>query len=135
MLILENVPLAPMTTLRVGGPARYFYEAHNEQEIRDALVFARERGLPVFVMGGGSNLVVSDAGFAGLVLKVALLGIRQRSLGKGLTRFDVAAGEDWDGFVARHRAIAFRRFGVPEWHSRHSGRHAGAECRRLRPGS
>jgi UDP-N-acetylmuramate dehydrogenase len=100
MLILENIPLAAMTTLGVGGPARYFCLAHSEQEVRDALVFARERDLPVFIMGGGSNLVVADAGFAGVVLKVALMGIAQRSPGKGLTRFDVAAGEDWDGFVA-----------------------------------
>ncbi len=100
MLILENVPLAPMTTLRVGGPARYFCETRSEREIREAIVFSRERDLPVFLMGGGSNLVVSDAGFAGLVLKVALLGITQRSLGAGRVQFDVAAGEDWDAFVA-----------------------------------
>ncbi len=89
-----------MTTLAVGGPARYFCEAHSKADVCDALVLVRERDLPVFVMGGGSNLVVSDAGFAGLVLKVALLGITQRSLNAGRARFDVAAGEDWDGFVA-----------------------------------
>lgn len=100
MLILENVPLAPMTTLGVGGPARYFCGAHNERDVRDAVVFARERDLPVFVMSGGSNLVVADAGFAGLVLRITLMGITQRSLGAGRAQFDVAAGEDWDGFVA-----------------------------------
>ncbi len=100
MLIRENVPLAPLTTLSVGGPARYFCEAHSEEDIREALIFARERDLPWFVMGGGSNLVVSDAGFAGLVLRIALLGIRERSLGKDRARFDVGAGEDWDAFVA-----------------------------------
>ena len=92
MLIQEQIPLAAMTTLAVGGPARYFCEAHSERDVCDALVFARERDLPVFIMGGGSNLVVSDAGFAGLVLKVALLGITQRSLDDGRVRFDVAAG-------------------------------------------
>jgi UDP-N-acetylmuramate dehydrogenase len=84
----------------VGGPARYFCEAHSERELREALVFARERDLAVFVMGGGSNLVVSDSGFAGLVLKIALLGIAQRSVGGHRAQFDVAAGEEWDGFVA-----------------------------------
>lgn len=100
MLIQEQIPLAALTTLGVGGPARYFCEAHSERDVREALVFARERDLPVFIMGGGSNLVVSDAGFAGLVLKVALLGITQRSLGAGRVQFDVAAGEEWDAFVA-----------------------------------
>jgi UDP-N-acetylmuramate dehydrogenase len=96
----EHVPLAPLTTLGVGGPARYFCEARSEQDVREAVVFARERELPMFVMGGGSNLVVSDAGFAGLVVKVAIMGIAQRSVGSGRARFDVAAGEDWDAFVA-----------------------------------
>ena len=100
VLMLENVPLAPMTTLGVGGAARYFCQAHSERDLREATVFAREREVPIFIMGGGSNLVVSDAGFAGLVLKVALLGIKQRSLGAGRVQFDVAAGEDWDAFVS-----------------------------------
>ncbi len=100
MLILENVPLAPMTALGVGGAARFFCEARSEQDVREALIFARERELPVFVMGGGSNLVIADSGFAGLVLKIALLGISQRSLGGEGVRFDVAAGEHWDAFVA-----------------------------------
>ncbi len=89
-----------MTTLGVGGAARYFCEAHSELDLREAIVFARERELPVFIMGGGSNLVIADGGFPGLVLKVALLGITQRSLGAGRVEFDVAAGEDWDAFVA-----------------------------------
>ena len=89
-----------MTTLGVGGPARYFCEAHSERDLREALVFARERELPVFILGGGSNLVVADMGYHGLVLKIALLGIAQRSLGAGRVRFEVAAGEDWDAFVA-----------------------------------
>jgi UDP-N-acetylmuramate dehydrogenase len=100
MLLLEHVPMAALTTLGVGGPARYFCEAHKEQNIRDAVVFARERDLPLFIMGGGSNLVVADGGFSGLVLKVALLGIKERSTGKGQARFSVAAGESWDALVA-----------------------------------
>jgi UDP-N-acetylmuramate dehydrogenase len=100
MLIAENVPLAPMTTLGVGGGARYFCEAGSEQELREALVFARERDLPVFILGAGSNVVIADGGFPGLVLKVGLLGISQGSRGPGRVRFDVAAGEGWDAFVA-----------------------------------
>ena len=101
MLLLQNVPLAPMTTLGVGGPADYFCQAQSEAEIREAIIFARERDLPILVMGGGSNLVVSDAGFRGLALKVALSGIQERSLGSGRVGFSVGAGEDWDAFVAK----------------------------------
>ncbi len=77
MLIRENVPLAPLTTLGVGGPARYFVEATTEAEVIEAVEFARSRQLPLFVLGGGSNLVVADAGFAGLVLKVGIAGVSQ----------------------------------------------------------
>lgn len=100
MNLREQVPLAPLTTLGVGGTARYFVEAASEADVREALVFASEAGLPVFVLGGGSNLVVADAGFAGLVLKVCLRGI-DRSVDGTNVLFQVSAGEDWDAFVAR----------------------------------
>jgi len=99
MLIQEQVLLAPLTTLGVGGPARYLCEAESEDDIREAVVFAREQGLPLFVMGGGSNLVVADRGFPGLVLKIALRGIHQHKNASWQVRFEVAAGEDWDSFV------------------------------------
>ncbi len=92
----EQVALAPYTTFKIGGPARWFAEALTEAEIVEAVEFARARGLPLFVLGGGSNLLVSDEGFTGLVLHITLKGIEQRE-----DVFDVAAGEDWDGFV-RH---------------------------------
>ncbi len=60
--INENVPLAPLTTLNVGGPARFFVAARTEEEVREALRHASLRGLEVFVLGGGSNLLVSDNG-------------------------------------------------------------------------
>jgi UDP-N-acetylmuramate dehydrogenase len=100
MILREQVPLAPLTTLGVGGPARYFAEAQAESAIRDAIEFARSRDLPLFVLGGGSNLVVADAGFDGLVLKIALRGIDLTAAGDEL-KFSVAAGEEWDSFVAR----------------------------------
>jgi len=99
MRIQQQVPLAPLTTFRVGGPARYFVEARSEEDVRAAVAEARSHGWPLFVLGGGSNLVVSDAGWPGLVLKVALTGISEQRDGRHM-RFDVAAGEDWDGFVA-----------------------------------
>ncbi len=100
MLIEENIPLAPLTTLKVGGNARYFAAAKIVSEVRQAVDYARSHDLPVFVLGGGSNLVVSDTGWPGLVLKVGVPGIEERSE-HGKVLFDVGAGEDWDKFVAR----------------------------------
>jgi UDP-N-acetylmuramate dehydrogenase len=107
MLLQENVALAPLTTFRIGGPARYFVEAKTPGEIEEAVVFARSKNLPVFVLGGGSNLVVADSGWRGLVLKIAIAGIGQRSgLDEhGRALFDVGAGEAWDRFVS-HAILA-----------------------------
>ncbi len=96
--IRENIPLAPYTTLGVGGPARFFIEAKTEEHILAALGFAQSRGCPVFILGGGSNLVVSDSGFPGLVIKMELSGI-QRDGDSG--KYSVAAGVEWDSFVQR----------------------------------
>ncbi len=100
MKLQENIPLAPLTTLGVGGLARYFVEATSEAEVREALGFALDRELPLFVLGAGSNVVVADAGYPGLTLKISLHGIESHNHGK-FRLYRVAAGEDWDGFVAR----------------------------------
>jgi len=106
MLIEENKPLAPFTTFGIGGPARWFVEAASEDEIVEAVAWARERGAALFVLGGGSNLLVSDAGFDGLVLRVGLRGISAADLPDEPNQTDqriyqAAAGEGWDGFVER----------------------------------
>jgi UDP-N-acetylmuramate dehydrogenase len=103
MLIEENKPLAPLTTLGVGGPARWFIEAATEQEIVAASAFAREKRVPLFVLGGGSNLLVADVGFNGLVVHVALKGVRgnDSEAGQAARIYQVAGGEDWDRFVER----------------------------------
>ena len=98
MIITENVLLAPLTTLKVGGPARYFIEAMTIAEVFEAVEFSRSRNLPLFVLGGGSNLVISDAGWPGLVLKIGITGINHRH-GHDEVIFEVGAGEDWDKFV------------------------------------
>ncbi len=100
MKIQENIPLAPYTTLQVGGSARYFAEPADEDEIVEALGWARARSLPLFVLGGGSNLLVSDAGFDGLVLHMTLAGIEAHER-DGRRVYSVGAGVDWDTFVAR----------------------------------
>ena len=95
----ENIPLAPLTTFNVGGPARYFIDAHSEHEVSEAVAFAFARKLPLFVLGGGSNLLVSDSGWPGLVLKVSLAGVEfEGDLQKML--FHAGAGESWDSLVA-----------------------------------
>lgn len=95
----ESIALAPYTTLGVGGPARFFCEAHSEAEVEQAAQFARDRNLPLFVLGGGSNLLVSDAGFDGVVMRVAVTGPKQESREGESVLLEVGAGENWDDVV------------------------------------
>src|SRR5258707_2353407 len=104
MTIQENVPLAPLTTLQVGGSARYFAELRREDEVREAVQFAKTRGLPLFVLGRGSNLVVADSGWPGLVLQIAIGGIttpNPTDVPGNAVLFSVGAGVNWDDFVAQ----------------------------------
>ena len=110
--IRENVRLAPLTTLKIGGKARYFIRASNEEHVIKALEFANKNSLKLFVLGGGSNVLVSDKGFDGLVLQIGisskfhLPGSELRTdfnseLGTQNSKLlEAGAGEDWDGFVA-----------------------------------
>ena len=98
----ENVPLAPLTTLRLGGAARFFFRVHTEPELLEAVEQAHSRHLPIFFLGGGSNLVVPDQGFAGLVIQVALRGALQIQASPEDERavlYTVSAGEGWESFV------------------------------------
>jgi len=97
----ELVPLSPLTTLEVGGPARLFLEVHDEQALVEALAWARVSGLATLVLGGGSNLLVSDRGFDGLVVRVCTRGLRTVSVEGGVAVVEVGAGEPLDDFV-RH---------------------------------
>ena len=63
MEIREEIGLAPYTTFRIGGPARWFLEAASEADLVEAVAFAREKNAPLFVLGGGSNLLVADKDF------------------------------------------------------------------------
>src|SRR5260370_6720328 len=104
MTIQENVPLAPLTTLQVGGAARYFAELKREDEVREAAQFAKTRDLPLFVLGGGSNLVVADSGWPGLVLRIAIGGITSPNTNDATGNAvlcSVGAGVNWDDFVAQ----------------------------------
>ncbi len=99
MQIREQVPLAPFTTLGLGGPARWFADCADEAEIREALAWAREHRTPAHVLAGGSNTIVPDAGVDGLVLRVATRGVTYLETEHDVT-ITAQAGEDWDGVVA-----------------------------------
>ena len=75
MRIEENVPLAPHTTFRLGGPARHFARVKNLEELRQSLDYARDQNLATLILGGGSNLLISDEGFDGLVIKIEITGV------------------------------------------------------------
>ena len=98
--VREQVPLAGYTTLGLGGPAARFIEAGTDEEIITAVRDADLKGDPVLVLGGGSNLVVADEGFAGTVIRIASRGIRPVADGAGLL-LAVEAGEQWDPLVER----------------------------------
>jgi UDP-N-acetylmuramate dehydrogenase len=98
--IQENVSLKNLTTLQVGGPAKYFAVVKDPEELREALSFAKGRKLPIFVLGGGSNLLISDHGFAGLVIKNEIKGIKFTDQVEDTVHVEVGAGEVWDDFVA-----------------------------------
>ncbi|HKW89569.1 MAG TPA: UDP-N-acetylmuramate dehydrogenase [Candidatus Acidoferrales bacterium] len=76
--IQENIPLAQHCHYKIGGPARFFCEAASEEEIRSAILFAREKRVPIFILGSGTNLLFADEGFDGLVLKPSLKQILPR---------------------------------------------------------
>jgi UDP-N-acetylmuramate dehydrogenase len=97
--IRENIHLAPYTTLQVGGNAKYFAEPTSDDEVIEALRWAEAHAFPVFILGGGSNLLVSDAGFRGLVLHMTMNGIEARDHGAKRI-YSAGAGVEWDTLVA-----------------------------------
>lgn len=97
--LTENVTLAPLTTLGIGGNARYFVRAESEDHVAEAVDIAGQRGIGLFVLGGGSNVLISDAGFDGLVLQVALRGVSTEHGADGDVYLNARAGEDWDAIV------------------------------------
>jgi UDP-N-acetylmuramate dehydrogenase len=100
MYLEENKPLAPYTTFGIGGPARWFVEALGEEDLVKAADWAFQRDLPLFVLGGGSNLLVSDSGYNGLVVHTSMRGIEREDREERVL-YRAAAGENWDQFVQR----------------------------------
>src|SRR5882672_8258396 len=96
MQLEENVPLAPLTTFKIGGPARYFARVQTVEELKQSLDYARNQNLATQILGGGSNILMHDEGFDGLVIKIELTGVTQEE-----DTLVAAAGESWDALCAR----------------------------------
>jgi len=98
--LAESVPLAGLSTLGVGGPARYYARAASAESVAAAASWALDEGLPLLFLGGGSNLVVSDDGFPGLVVHLLIRGVQAVPTG-GAVELTAGAGEPWDPLVER----------------------------------
>lgn len=100
MVIEEGIVLNKHTTFRTGGEAKFFVKAKTDQQIKEAIAFAKEKNLPIFVLGGGSNILVNDSGFRGVVIKIETTGIEFETKGKKV-HLTAAAGENWDELVQK----------------------------------
>lgn len=96
--IKEYVPLKDFTTFGIGGPARYLAVVESEEQFMEAVAFAKTCKVPLFILGGGSNILMSDQGFPGLVILSRIKGVRSREEGAHML-VSAGAGEDWDTFV------------------------------------
>ncbi len=98
--IREQVELAPLTTIQIGGPARFFAAARSRPHLVALIDWARRHDHNFFILGGGSNLLFDDNGYDGLVIHMQLKGVTQQTTDRGKVRLRAAAGENWDAFVA-----------------------------------
>ncbi len=94
-----DVPMGQYTTIGIGGPAKYFVEATDTEDLRAALAWASAQGYPVLVLGGGSNMLVADTGWPGLVIKQSIRGIDSEQTDAETTRLICGGGETWDDLV------------------------------------
>jgi len=101
MHILEHIPLRDLTTFKVGGNARFFVSIRDEGEAKKAVLFAEKHALPLFVLGEGSNIVVSDEGFPGLVIKNEIKSFDVIKNSSEFSIITIGAGENWDETVRR----------------------------------
>lgn len=100
MKIAENLPIKSLTTMRLGGPARFVLTVETPKDIAKAYAFASERSLPIWVMGGGANTIGQDSGFAGVIILNQIKGIEITKQTSDLTKIKAYGGEIWDDLVA-----------------------------------
>src|SRR3989338_5657687 len=96
--IIENCSLKKLTTFKIGGAAKYFTAVKTDNEATEAIEFANQKNLPIFVLGGGSNILVNDDGFPGLVIHNKIKGMENQPY-NGLVIVSAGAGENWDDLV------------------------------------
>jgi UDP-N-acetylmuramate dehydrogenase len=101
MDIHTNIALKNLTTMKLGGPTKYFAEAHTLQELHDLCLDAQTKNVPVFVIGGGSNVIAHDEGYQGLVLRIKIPGFEVVANDLYSTSIKIGAGEVWDDVVKR----------------------------------
>ena len=92
--------LSELTSLRVGGPAKEIVEASNESEIIAAVKAADAAGVPILILGGGTNVLVSDAGFDGVVIHISSAHVEAEVDACSGATLTIGAGQPWDEFVA-----------------------------------
>jgi len=101
MFIQDNVPLQAFSTMRLGGNAAYLSEVNERAELPRLVEWAKERDLPIIMIGDGSNIVWSDKGFPGLVLVNRLMGFEVQTIDDDTAYFTICGGENWDSVVER----------------------------------
>jgi UDP-N-acetylmuramate dehydrogenase len=98
-IIKENIKLSDLNTFRTGGNARFFCEVESEGELIEVLKFARKNNLKFFVIGNGSNLLISDEDYSGLVIKICIKGMRIESIEDKFSTVSSGAGESFDDLI------------------------------------
>lgn len=110
MEVHTNIPLKNLLTMKLGGPARFFTEVHSTEELVTVYRNARSKNLPIFILGGGSNVIAKDEGFQGLVIRIRIPGFENISDDINTTTIKIGAGESWD--LAVKRTVDMRLSGI-----------------------
>ena len=101
MEVHTNIPLKNFTTMKLGGPARFMVEVRSAAEVKAVYDNATSKNLPIFILGGGSNVIAKDEGYPGIVIRVRILGFEIINDDINTTTIKIGAGESWDQIVKR----------------------------------
>lgn len=101
MEVHTNIPLKNFTTMKLGGPARFMVEVRTADEAASVYRNSKDKNLPIFILGGGSNVIATDEGFAGIVIRVRIPGFDIVADDLNSTTIKIGAGENWDQIVKR----------------------------------
>src|ERR1035437_2259843 len=131
MKIIEGKTLADFTTFRIGGKARFFCSIENKEDLQEAASFVKEKSVQIFILGGGSNILVSDKGFEGLVIKIDIRGIEVVS-----TEADTSFGgllDEPSGVESENAALAHNTSSAATQDERRLFRHERSDMRKSAP--